>query len=609
MPRRWGLGPVFAYESLLNARRWQVYAGRAGFVLILLIGMAMVWITHKPDVWTPTGPMPTYRQMAVIGEKFFYALTGIQIALVLLAAPAATAGAICMDRARGSLLHMMVTDLSDAEIVLGKLAARLAPVFGLIACAVPVAFLAGLLGGIDFIALLGGFVVTAALAVFGCALALTISVWAGRTADVLMAVYLVEGLWLLSVVFWWGLSQSKKLMGPPPDWFQKANPYVLAFGPYNRPGWVALTDYAVFAAAVLGVSALLVGLAVLRLRSATVRQSGRPSRARARRFRLPLPGPTLDGNPVLWREWHRNRPSKLARWLWGGLLLSTWGLAAWGVYDIVTEGVSLGGSMLETAVVLQIAFGMLMLSVLAPMALSEERVRGSLDVLLATPLPTAAIVRAKWLGTFRSVLVLGLLPLLASVLLAASAPAVPYSPPGVRYGTPPVPLTLADRVGMAVLCAGDLLASGAWLVSLGLALATWTPRQGRAIGMSVAAFLAFGVGWLILVPAIVYEMPYLRSNQWLLQNRWFSQCLFALSPLAGAIISLDTPGMLPWLPHRSYYWIGMGVVLAIKVSAAGLLFWATVRLFDRYLGRVSEVRPSRPDPRPLPLEPTPARVA
>ena len=58
--------------------------------------------------------------------------------MVMLAAPAATAGAICLDKARGTLLHVLVTDLSDAEIVLGKLAARLVPVLGLVACSLPV---------------------------------------------------------------------------------------------------------------------------------------------------------------------------------------------------------------------------------------------------------------------------------------------------------------------------------------------------------------------------------------------------------------------------------------------------------------------------------------
>ena len=126
-------------------------------------------------------------------------LTSIQVSLILLAAPAAAAGSLGMDRARGTLLQMMVTDLSDVEIVLGTLAARLAPVVSLIACAVPVTALAALLGGIDFAALAGAFVVTMALAVLGCVLALTLSIWATKTHEVLMAVYVAEGLWLVAL--------------------------------------------------------------------------------------------------------------------------------------------------------------------------------------------------------------------------------------------------------------------------------------------------------------------------------------------------------------------------------------------------------------------------
>ena len=123
MRKHWGTGPVFAYESMLNARRWQVYAGRSVFVLLLLFGLAIVWVARirlgfgRSLTWT------TYEQMAKLGEWFFYVMAGIQVSLVILATPASTAGSICIDRARGTLAHMMVTDLSDAEIVLGKFGA------------------------------------------------------------------------------------------------------------------------------------------------------------------------------------------------------------------------------------------------------------------------------------------------------------------------------------------------------------------------------------------------------------------------------------------------------------------------------------------------------
>ncbi len=85
----------------------------------------------------------------MIGRLFFHTLVAVQLAVVLLAAPAATAGAICVDKSRGTLLHAFVTDLTDREIVLGKLGARLAPVLVLLACGLPVLALGSFLGGID----------------------------------------------------------------------------------------------------------------------------------------------------------------------------------------------------------------------------------------------------------------------------------------------------------------------------------------------------------------------------------------------------------------------------------------------------------------------------
>ncbi len=49
---------------------------------------------------------------------------------------------------------MLVTELADSEIVLGKLAARLLPVLALVTATIPVLALSGLLGGIIFEAIL-----------------------------------------------------------------------------------------------------------------------------------------------------------------------------------------------------------------------------------------------------------------------------------------------------------------------------------------------------------------------------------------------------------------------------------------------------------------------
>src|SRR5215469_10646384 len=135
MPQRWGLGPVFVYEWLLASRRWQMYAVRGLVVFVLLGALVLVWEVEFRDRqrFNPQQTL-SYKDYGRIGELFFDAVVGTQLSLILLAAPGATAGAVCLDKMRGTLLHLLVTDLSAGEIILGKLAARLIPVLGLIAC-------------------------------------------------------------------------------------------------------------------------------------------------------------------------------------------------------------------------------------------------------------------------------------------------------------------------------------------------------------------------------------------------------------------------------------------------------------------------------------------
>ncbi len=592
MAKRWGPGPVFVYESLVAARRWQIYASRAGFVLVLLAGIVTVWASQ-----TATSTMSRSNQLAKLGEGFFYALTGLQLSLILLAAPAAAAGSVCVDRERGTLLHMMVTDLTDGEIVLGKLGSRLAPVFGLVACGLPVAALAGLLGGVDFGALAGSFAVTLALAVLGCSLALTLSVRVRKMHEVLMAVYAAEGIWLLALPIWQVTARNNTNIIGPPDWFAHLNPIVLAFAPYVWPQTTGWDTVAIFVVASLAASALLLVASIFSLRREAIEGPARPEKGRRRlRLEIHFPsmgGPSLDGNPVLWREWHRNRPSKLARRLWGGILLVTWGLVFWGVWWAITEGAATQGSPMAFGMVLQVLFGLLLVAATAPTALAEERMRGSLDILLSTPMTTRSIVLAKWWGAYRKVLVLALLPLFAGAFLAATMPSLPlYAGSMTRFATPAIPLGTGDRVAAAACSLGDFLASGAAIVSVGLALATWVPRLGRAVAASVIVHFLVSIGWIFVTQLAFSLMGRNVGNSWNNQNRWLKEGFSALSPLYGAIAPIEHLYGLAFQP-RWPLWTALAVAIWAKATFAAGLLWLTIRQFDRCLGRVPEVRPSR----------------
>ena len=143
-----GPGPVLLYEALTSSRRWQGYALRAFLILSLLVALWVAWFTLRQRYQNWQNPPDMNRYMVELGEQSYYAVAGVLLTLVLLVAPASTAGAVCLDRERGWLAHMLVTELSDAEIVLGKLVARLASVVALVMAVVPLLAISTLMGGI-----------------------------------------------------------------------------------------------------------------------------------------------------------------------------------------------------------------------------------------------------------------------------------------------------------------------------------------------------------------------------------------------------------------------------------------------------------------------------
>ena len=552
-PWRIGLGPVFAYEWITSSRRWQTYAVRSCFVAALLFSLLMV----RVSVHAPAGT--TLRELAQMAELFFLAVSGTQLSLVLLAAPAATAGAICLDRARGTIAHLLLTDLSNAEIVLGKLAARLIPILSLLACMLPVMELLALLGGVDPTALLGSFAVSLGVAVLGCSLAMLFSLWVGKTHEALMGVYAVWSLWLLfaSMIDLVALKTGWTWLTPP----RTADPFFLALAPYWWPQRVAVSDYWWFLGTTLSISAALVGVSVLRLRSVCLREKvgKRPGRASLDRIpnvwrfaygRIPWVIPSLDGNPVLWREWHRSRPSRFSMVV----------MALFGGVSIVCSGIviaSPGGVAGAWVNGFQVSVGFLLLSVAAATTLAEERARGSLDLLLSTPLSARQIVLGKWLGAYRMVPLLAILP---ALVIGCGAL---YSDWKLWW--------------VSLLAIAYVLSAGAAITSLGVAMATLVSRLGRAVAATVCLYVSVAAGWLMLT-AFILTSPQEKGLGMASPFLWAGLVAFDITNR-----SRDVP--IGW----AIFWTAVWALVALE------LLRFTLGQFDRRLGRIetASARPTR----------------
>jgi ABC-type Na+ efflux pump permease subunit len=207
--------------------------------------------------------------------------------------------------------------------------------------------------------------------------------------------------------------------------------------------------------------------------------------------------------------------------------------------------------------VCQVGAGLLLMSVTASTSLAEERVRGSLDVLMTTPLSTSSIVLGKWLGAFRHVPWLALLPGLVGAALALRT--------GRWYGAVWIFLTV--------------LVQGATIVSLGLALATWVPRVGRATGLTVAAYVLMALGWIFVV---IVLSP--TRTDW-------AELMIMGSPLfsAGYLTSeVDAagPGWRDWV-----YYVAPPLWTAAYFAAALAMYGASLLTFNRCLGRITMMGP------------------
>ena len=420
------------------------------------------------------------------------------------------------------------------------------PVLGLICCALPVLALSTLLGGVDPLALGGAFLITVSLAVCGCTLALAFSVWASKPYEVLLATYAVFGVWMLAVPVWDFLAHCWRFPSSP-DWAIPLSPFYLAFAPYAQPGRVGVISYLAFVAASLIFSTGLVSLAIAKMRGVFSTRRTLPPREPPRHWWSGRDKASwLDTNPFLWLEIHRKQPSAWVRALIGGyyLLAAFFTLVA---IDDSRRPKSMSHPYLYGYVVaFQVVIGLPLVLITAATSVVEERTRGSLDVLLATPLSTRQILLAKWRGAFRHLGRIFLLPMAVAI--------------GVAWN---------DGVWQVVVWLGLFVVSAAAMwTSIGLALSTWIPRLGRAVALAVAIYALIGLAWPVLALTLFpMEGPGLS----------------AISTFYGCFdLTLAIYG---WDYHPDWVW-WLFIWIAAQTLLSGGLLLAVLATFDSCLGRM-----------------------
>jgi ABC-type transport system involved in multi-copper enzyme maturation permease subunit len=196
-------GPVFFYDLVRTARSSRSFLLRGIYASALLVMLFLgysEWFAASPYQWLNVFSSENYippSQEAYFAEDFFTSFLVVQIGMVFLLTPVYTATAIADEKERRTLDFLLATDLRGREIVLGKLASRLAQLSLFILTGLPVLGFLQLLGGVDPNLVLVAFAGTALTMLSLASLGILNSAYCHRPRTAIFVTYLQAGAFLL----------------------------------------------------------------------------------------------------------------------------------------------------------------------------------------------------------------------------------------------------------------------------------------------------------------------------------------------------------------------------------------------------------------------------
>lgn len=170
------LGPIFHREVLTIPRNQKFFLSRAGYGTILLV-----------LIWTGWQIMIGWRDVNEVGilarfeQILFRALVLTQLIMMLFFAPIASATSVAHEKDRRTFLLLLMTDLTNWEIILGKLGSSLLLITVLLAGGLPVLAISLLFGGISPSQLIQIELITLATGIVGGSVGVIVANWRDRT--------------------------------------------------------------------------------------------------------------------------------------------------------------------------------------------------------------------------------------------------------------------------------------------------------------------------------------------------------------------------------------------------------------------------------------------
>jgi ABC-type transport system involved in multi-copper enzyme maturation permease subunit len=519
------LGPIFAREWLTVPRRSRHYMIRSAYLGALWVLGVTAW--QATVGWNQTA---TLGDTARFGLLLFQIYAFVQLTLLLFFSALSAAGAVSQEKDRRTFVLLLMTDLRNYEIVLGKLFGSLLQILLLLAGTVPAFALLLLLGGVAPEQVAQAVLILTATAIAAGSLGGLIALWREKTFQVLaltvlfLILYLcvVRGVSILPAVI---PSVDRSTVAAAQRWLDpfQALQSVLE-SETTRSGISAAYG---FTFVMLAVTVLLNVWGIVRLRvwnpsGEPIMQRERPEdveaeeKDRARAHAAPGALRQVWANPILWREvatraYGRRVILVKAAYFIVLALICYYALAPLVAGERIDYAAARG--LLPIGIL-----SLLLVSAQAVTAITSERDTGALDLLLVTDLTPKEFIFGKLLGIIYNTKEYLLPPFILALIYACYG--VLARPP---RGFPQMATSMNIQAGVCVVIALFVLL--AFAIVLGIHVALRTPISRLAILNTLGTIFFLSVGTLVCIYLILISGRF--------ETQWLSFVVFILAGWGG----------------------------------------------------------------------------
>ena len=492
--------PLLKMDVVTSSRRTRHFVLRVLYGLILL---GFLGINHQGAIGNDS--ILEINEAASFARDFYLSLLWVQLTATALMTPALTAGLIATERERRTIEYLFASDLSNWEIVLGRLASRMLQLTVCLLVPLPIVSLASLFGGISGEDLAAAWIIAGSTLLGVGGVSLAASLWAKRGRDAVIASYLVlAALFLFPILVNVILDHIVSLFAASSmGWqiamgmveinslFSEANPLSVAWNLSargRRLDWTELL-YLVEANAMIGCLSVL--LAVFAVRRVHLRSVSSGEVAPKRRFWF---RPALGSHAMLWKEVFAERWFTRLGWIsyiataiiFTAIFVPT-SLQFYGEvrdYGLFSGGRWWGFSEFALMMSMVVSSGLLLLiGARAATCVTSERERDTWISLRSTMLSRAEILWAKLLGSLYAGRAVFLLLTMIWLMMFLIHPSVFFA---MFFEIPTV-------IVLAVFCG-----------LLGMRFSLSSRNSAWAMGKTVAFLIIIGGGYLFCcIPCVI----------------------------------------------------------------------------------------------------------